>query len=246
MTSLKQLTCHLSCHVINNLPDTISELCLLSINSCDLEGCALMLPAQLQKLSLCHYGEYNIHKFSNARQLTQICDVKISSTSKFDNMESVSKLKSLIHSIPHVKNLVISLSLKNHECGMPGVEIEQFSLDNLACLKYFSPSYSQSDTTDLSNLPHCLNFRFSLSTKLLIGQFPSCLESLDISLSEYNEPFEGFWKRFISPLKNLFFLKANISQRGQIDFRGLEFPPRLHTVEIFNYPKRAPCHLNFD
>ncbi|GME75417.1 unnamed protein product [Ambrosiozyma monospora] len=247
MSSLKKLTffsSKLNCKVIENLPDTITDLSLFGIESCDLKGCSLMLPTKLQRLRLSYNSNYSIHKFSNTHQLNELCELKIYIPSKYSNMDHFLELKSLLHSFPCVKCLYMSLSQKANRSSIE-MPLEKFSLDKLACLKYFSLSHSF-ESIDLSNLPPCLSFYSYQFPKFLTGQFPSCLESLDISLFEYNESFESFWKRFISPLENICSLKVTISQREQIDFRGLEFPPHLHTVEIGNHIGRAPCHLNFD
>ncbi|GME72151.1 unnamed protein product [Ambrosiozyma monospora] len=80
MSSLKKLTffsSKLNCTVIENLPDTITDLSLVGIESCDLKGCSLMLPKKLQRLRFSYNGSYSIHKFSNTHQLNELCEINL-------------------------------------------------------------------------------------------------------------------------------------------------------------------------
>ncbi|GME82799.1 unnamed protein product [Ambrosiozyma monospora] len=65
----------------------------------------------------------------------------------------------------------------------------------------------------------------------LDGQFPEMLESLVINLKV--DTFSEFWRKHVPSLENLYSLKAIMKcHRKVIDFRGLEFPKNLHTIEL--------------
>ncbi|GMG39916.1 unnamed protein product [Ambrosiozyma monospora] len=111
-------------------------------------------------------------------------------------------------------------------------EPEQLSLDELACMDRLSFSaVSPLGSFDLSALPDSYYLYFDALPELC-GQFSSKLESLDLCLIEYDGSFASFWMKFIFPLNNLFCLKAQLCEPPTVDFRELQFPKRLHTIEL--------------
>ncbi|GME81108.1 unnamed protein product [Ambrosiozyma monospora] len=74
------------------------------------------------------------------------------------------------------------------------------------------------------------------------------LESLKIQFkcttSNKSYSFPQFWKSLTPPLENLYSLKIRVDPRDSPDFRGLEFPKHLQTIELAI--KEDPIRVSFD
>ncbi|GMG21618.1 unnamed protein product [Ambrosiozyma monospora] len=239
MTSLKELTfadCELTCKLINHLPATIRSLSFERIQiDYDADDSAVMLPQRLRNLGIdirVYFNEpITIFKFCKIDELNELDMVRIL-IDAYTNLTPVfhSQLKSLFCAF----NRVLSVRYYKHY-DHNFIDVKQ-SFEGHACLKYFSLYTNLSPAHyDLSNLPPCLNADLTLTAETLTGRFPSCLESLDIvMLGHYKQPFDVFWQQFISPLKNLVSLRAELwgGEEVEIDFKKFKFPPHMHTIVL--------------
>ncbi|GMG41966.1 unnamed protein product [Ambrosiozyma monospora] len=241
MTSLKELTfadCELTCKLINHLPATIRSLSFEHIQiDYDSDDSAVMLPQRLRNLDIVIGVYFNepitIFKFCKIDELNELDDVHIVIYA-YTNLTPVfhSQLKPLFFAF----NRVLRVDYSNWNNQDNFIDVKPLSFEGHACLKYFSLLTDLSPAHyDLSNLPPCLNAYLTLTTETLTGRFPSCLEWLDIHIFCYKQPFDVFWKQFISPLKNLVSFRASlwVDEEVEIDFRKFKFPPHMHTIELF-------------
>ncbi|GMG35569.1 unnamed protein product [Ambrosiozyma monospora] len=242
MTSLKELTfayCELTCKLINHLPVTITKLSFERIQiDYDSDDSAVMLPQRLRNLRI-EYDVYlnepiTIFKFCKIDELNELDNVNIA-IHAYTNLTPMfhSQMKPLFFAFNRV--LRVHYSKYNEDIF---IDLKPLSFEGHACLEYFSLLTDLSPAHyDLLNLPPCLNADLTLSAETLTGRFPSCLESLVIKMRHYKQPFDVFWKQFISPLKNLVVFRAFlwVDEEVEIDFRKFKFPPHMHTIELSIY-----------
>ncbi|GMG39730.1 unnamed protein product [Ambrosiozyma monospora] len=238
MTSLKELAfadCELTCKLINHLPATIRSLSFEHIQiDYDSDDSVVMLPQRLRNLII----EYEVYlnepitffKFRKIDELNELDDVHIF-INAYTNLTPVfhSQLKQLFFAF----NRVLSVEYVKYNEDI-FIDLKPLSFEGHACLEYFSLlTFLSPAHYDLLNLPPCLNADLTLSAETLTGRFPSCLELLDIDMIGYKQPFDVFWKQFISPLKNLVSFRASLwVDEEVVDFRKFKFPPHMHTIVL--------------
>ncbi|GME78153.1 unnamed protein product [Ambrosiozyma monospora] len=249
MSMLKKIhlkNCVLGFRCLDSLPSQLVDLNLDLINS-DFHSRDndLKLPKHLQTLQVTGYPHDGMFvKVLNAGYLDELNALSFTmsessqdkDSSSYENLDATeSQLKSLVHSFPpNIKRL-----------NFENVPAELLAHNTLPFVEDFIfSSLKLGENFNLSILPssHCLTLKTCFET--FSGGLSSRLEFLDIELSYYESSFMEFWEEFISPLQNLRCLNALIVLDGELDFRKLEFPPRLHTIELIN--KVETCQIIFN
>ncbi|GME82503.1 unnamed protein product [Ambrosiozyma monospora] len=261
-SSLKKFeanNCTLSFECLNSLPNTLTSLKFYQVKlNKQFENSVLRLPEQLHELSI--RGKFdNFGLYTGISNMSQLNELKTLSIVLLDNQSigfgnsknglPYSLLKSFLHSLPEsVKNLSLEIGCDLKESDENDIVLrpEHLSLNTLHHLNEFKFScFSPSDNFDLSSLPSSLNIVLDNPFLTFAGEFSSRLEFLDIELFQYEESFENFWKRYISPLENLVHFQTVADGFKVIDFRELKFPPCIHTIKI-NFQNTGPIPLKFD
>ncbi|GME91282.1 unnamed protein product [Ambrosiozyma monospora] len=236
--SLKQVAlidCTISYECLNFLPDTLLALTLTDILFEASEVCEIKLPIHLIRLSANPLG--CVSDIVNPDQLgelsyfgTRLVPMRAYTHDTERKENIIFQLKKFLHELPALKYFRLAIR------GMDTKQIiERLSLNTLDSLVGLSvhPVPKYGNDFPISCLPptcHALELKRFIT---LSGQFPETLNKLRISLSEYTKSFEYFWDRFITPLNNLYFLNIIIPGRiHTIDFSYLQFPDRLHTLEL--------------
>ncbi|GME77980.1 unnamed protein product [Ambrosiozyma monospora] len=241
MLSLKELTLRdgsISLDFLNRLPETLHKLTIWCVDPAKSSRHDVNLPTHLQSLVVRAYGDgLTTFEIGNSDELVNLREVSL--CLEYSNYTD-EQLRPFIYSFPASVNcLNLRLYGRNQEIKIDDRDYSGLGLNELPCLKFFSLK-----TCDLNGFPikklnlfwlppsHCIQIG-KFASLSLEGQFPKTLKSLDINLKFWgqSDSFPKFWKRYISPLENLYSLKARIDGVKYVDFRGLEFPKHLHTIE---------------
>ncbi|GME75622.1 unnamed protein product [Ambrosiozyma monospora] len=229
MSSLKELTLRngsISLNFLNRLPETLHKLTIWCVNLAESSRDDVNLPTHLQNLVIRAYEDgLSIFEIGNSNELVNLREVSI--CLKYSTYTD-EQLRPFIHSLP------TSVNRLNLQIGKAGIDDGDYSglrLNELHCMKYSS---FESWDCNLSWLPPSIHLKVGDFSFDLEGQFPKMLKSLDIQVEfpfdDYG--FPEFWKDYISPIENLHSLKCRVVLLNYLDFRGLEFPKHLHTIEL--------------
>ncbi|GME83742.1 unnamed protein product [Ambrosiozyma monospora] len=244
MISLKELifdNCELSAKSLSHLPESLTRLEFKDVGIVyDPINRAVMLPKRLRELKICIHHKPLIPKFHDQTdELNELNDVQIIIVPCLDQLTPTFRLEleRLLDNFYRVLRL---------DCRMGNTPLELNEQDSL---KYFSLLSELPDNFDLSNLPPSLNSYFTFYGQPFVGHFPSCLESLHITMLGCKQSFGVFWKQLISPLKNLSSIKIGflVDKQIIIDFRKLKLPLHMHTVEMRLFiDTEGSCELMFN
>ncbi|GMG22727.1 unnamed protein product [Ambrosiozyma monospora] len=236
MASLKKLSlglCELTFPFFKSLPDTLESL-EVELEYSNLEY--LMLPIHLKvlKMKTVHFPE-----LTNGADLDSLNKVILELDTSGEKPMEEDVLETLQVFISDLPSTVKSFELNDRcECLNPPIghtifhnsfQPEYLKLDG----SIFPSVFERESVASLRRL----NLTYTTSSPY-IPQLPSTIETLEISKDFYIDGpvyLAEFWKRYISPLKNLLQLRIMASgtfEKERIDLRTVEFPPFLSRVTI--------------
>ncbi|GME91014.1 unnamed protein product [Ambrosiozyma monospora] len=253
ISSLKELSlfeCTFSYECLNSLPDTLLSLKMSNMRFEASDFHEIRLPNELRVLCVnetleCCNVLSNIVNHNQLIELSNVdisldvpdsrddiyfLDTRIAEERKARIGYIIAELGKFLNELPVLKSLrleflsYIGKEVIDHFFVRDAFDsLTGFSFAGVACPFSYLP-------------PSCLRLKLENYT-FLKRPFPETLNTLEIDLSHFTKSFEYFWDQFITPLNNLYCLKirsiGSITKDTEtIDFSFLQFPDRLHTLEL--------------
>ncbi|GMG44486.1 unnamed protein product [Ambrosiozyma monospora] len=239
--------CSLNSHAFAKLPETLTKLYLNDsiFLQTNIEH-GTHFPTGLTSLTI--YG--SLPHILNINQLIDLNEVVLSIDSSQIKMCSIeipifhnqrNDQVTVLQNISDQLHVFVS-RLPNH---LRTIRIEYFDwtesngavnlpLRNFTSLRDLYLNVSE-PSIDVSMIPDLEHLKL-VARKLLRGNFPLSIRSLDINLTKYNESLTHFCNEFIHPLQNLLKLKilAATQSSASVDFKKVKFPDYLYSFKL-NY-----------